>query len=278
MDQIVPAPDFDAGHADPAPPSSERTRPMLSDAELERRRGKPWTLRVASARDVTPNMRRIQLTASDLSEFRPRAAQEIVLQLPQADGEPARRHYTIRAFDPAAQLIDVDVVLHGDASPGVRWAREAKIGDVVEIRGPRGRMAVATDASWHLFTGDETALPAIYALVESLPASTEAFVFIEIGAESDKQPLETAATLHLTYLKRPGHPGPGRLMIDTVEKFTLPAGNGFAYILGETSNVRAQRQFLIERGLPRDRIYSEGYWRPGRIGGHDHVDDRSDAR
>jgi NADPH-dependent ferric siderophore reductase len=274
MDQITPGPASDAGQAAP-----ERTRPALSEAELERRRGKPWTLRVASMRDVTPGMRRIQLTATDLGEFRPRAAQEIVLQLPQADGETARRHYTIRAFDPAAQLIDVDFVLHGDNSPGVRWAREAKIGDIIEIRGPRGRMAVAADASWHLFTGDETALPAIYAMVESLPAETEAIVFIEIGAETDKQPLETAAKLHLTYLIRQGAgPGPSRLMIDAVERFTLPAGNGFAYILGETSNVRAQRQFLIERGLPRDRIYSEGYWRPGRIGGHDHVDDRSDAR
>ena len=30
---------------------------------------------------------------------------------------------------------------------------------------------------------------------------------------------------------------------------------------------------LIARGLTRDQIYSEGYWRPGRIGGHDHVNE-----
>ncbi len=35
----------------------------------------------------------------------------------------------------------------------------------------------------------------------------------------------------------------------------------------------AQRHHLIGRGFTRDRISSEGYWRPGRIGGHDHVED-----
>jgi hypothetical protein len=29
----------------------------------------------------------------------------------------------------------------------------------------------------------------------------------------------------------------------------------------------------LERGLDRGQIYAEGYWRPDRIGGHDHVND-----
>ena len=27
------------------------------------------------------------------------------------------------------------------------------------------------------------------------------------------------------------------------------------------------------RGFDKSQIWSEGYWRPGRIGGHDHIDD-----
>jgi NADPH-dependent ferric siderophore reductase len=53
----------------------------------------------------------------------------------------------------------------------------------------------------------------------------------------------------------------------------LPHGRGHAILIGETSNVRKQRQNLISRGLTREQIASEGYWRPGRIGGHDHVED-----
>ena len=254
-------------------PATEATRPALSEAEIERRRGRPWTLTVVSAADVTPRMRRVRLTADNLDEFRPRAGQEIVLQIPQDGPEPARRHYTIRTFDPQTHMIDVDFVLHGDHTPGVRWALDAKPGQAIDIRGPRGRIGLAPNADWHLFSGDETALPAIYGLLEALGAGAPAYVFLEIGDDSDKQPLASRADVHMTWLPRQGaHPGPSRILLDAIERFALPKGRGHAIVIGETSNVRAQRQHLLAQGLAKDQIYAEGYWRPGRIGGHDHVD------
>jgi hypothetical protein len=29
----------------------------------------------------------------------------------------------------------------------------------------------------------------------------------------------------------------------------------------------------LAHGMTREQIYAEGYWRPGRVGGHDHVED-----
>jgi len=249
-------------------------RPALSEAEMERRRGKPWTLRVLKVFDVTPRMRRVQLTADNLDEFQPRPAQEIVLQLAQRGGEPARRHYTIRRFDRASKTIDVDCVLHGHRTPGVAWALDAKPGDLLDIRGPRGRMALDPGADWHLFLGDETAIPAIFALIEALPAQSRAFAFIEIGDDQERQSVATAAPLQLTFLSRDGSaPGPNDILVQALAGFTLPSGKGQAFTLGETSNIRRLRHALIERGLDREQIYSEGYWRPDRIGGHDHVHD-----
>jgi NADPH-dependent ferric siderophore reductase len=60
-------------------------------------------------------------------------------------------------------------------------------------------------------------------------------------------------------------------LFDAVENFPLPKGEGFAYVIGETAKVRAIRHRLLERGIARNRIAAEGYWRPGRIGGHDHA-------
>jgi len=249
-------------------------RIVLSEAEMERRRGRPWTLAVVSTADVTPRMRRVTLTADNLDEFRPRCGQEIVLQIPQEAGEPARRHYTIRRFDPQTRHIDVDFVLHGDSAPGVRWALEVRLGQTIDIRGPRGRIALAAGADWHLFSGDETALPAIFSMVEALGAGAAAYVFLEIGDAQDQQALTTRADARLTYLSRNGsHPGPSRILPDAIERFVLPPGRGHAIIIGETSNVREQRHNLLARGMGKDQIYSEGYWRPGRIGGHDHVDE-----
>jgi NADPH-dependent ferric siderophore reductase len=249
-------------------------RPPLSEAEIERRRGRPWSLRVASVADIGPNLRRVRLTADDLGEFHPRPAQEIVLQIPQEGPEPARRHYTIRRYDPATRLIDVDFVLHGAHAPAVRWALDAVPGQAIDIRGPRGRIALAPAADWHLFSGEETATPAILALIEALPRGAKAYAFLEIGGPEDKLPVETEADVTVTWLSRNGAPpAPGRLLPDAVEKFALPPGKGHAIIIGETSTVRAQRHALIARGLTREQIYSEGYWRPGRVGGHDHVEE-----
>jgi NADPH-dependent ferric siderophore reductase len=246
----------------------------MSEAELERRRGKPWTLTVLKSFDITPHMRRVQLTGDNLAEFEPRAGQEIVLQLSDGGGEPARRHYTIRRFDRASKIIDVDFVLHGHRTPGVAWALDAKPGDRLDIRGPRGRIAIDNEAEWYLFLGDETAIPAIYGLLESLPATARAFAFIEVGDDKEQQKIETAAQLALKFLSRNGaEPGPNDILAKALAGFTLPAGNGQAFTLGETSNIRGLRHSLVERGMDRGQIYSEGYWRPDRVGGHDHVHD-----
>lgn len=245
----------------------------LSEAELERRRGRPWTLKVLKSFDITPHMRRVQLTGDNLDEFQPRSGQEIVLQLSDG-GEPARRHYTIRRFDRANKTLDVDFVLHGHRTPGVAWALDAKPGDLLDIRGPRGRIAIDGSADWYLFLGDETAIPAIFGLIESLPAKARAFAFIEIADDQERQSVETAAQLDLKFLSRNGAaPGPNDLLARALAGFTLPAGKGQAFTLGETSNIRGLRHNLVERGMDRSQIYSEGYWRPDRIGGHDHVNE-----
>jgi NADPH-dependent ferric siderophore reductase len=251
-----------------------RERPPIDPAVLEARRGRPWSLRVVGAKDVTRLMRRVELTGDNLDEFNPRPGQEIVLQIPQDGAEPARRHYTIRRYDRAAKRIDVDFVLHDHATPGVEWARRAMTGDAIDIRGPRGRIALAPDAAWHLFSGDETALPAIFGLVEALPKGAKARIFLEIADDGEKETLSAAADVELTWLVRKGGaPGALPLLVDALAGFKLPPGKGHAFILGETGSVRARRHDLIARGMDRSQIYSEGYWRPGRIGGHDHVED-----
>jgi NADPH-dependent ferric siderophore reductase len=228
---------------------------------------------VVAARQITPRMRRVQLTGDGLKEFTPRPGQELVLSIAQNGAEPARRHYTIRRFDPRTGLIDIDFVLHGHETPGTRWALEAKPGDALLVNGPRGRMTIAPDAAWHLFTGDETALPAIFAMAEALPAQARAYILLEIGGSDDQQPLSAQAQVSLEWRQRAVAPGPSTILLDALAAFALPPGQGFAYILGETSNVRAQRQSLLARGMTREQIYAEGYWRPGRIGGHDHIRD-----
>lgn len=241
-------------------------------------RGRPnlraWALRVIDSFDATPRMRRVVLTADDIAELDYKPGQALVMMIPGPDGEPAgRRDYTIRAFDRAKGTISIDFVLHGD-TPGPKWARAARAGDTIEARGPRGNTVLKPQADWHLLSGDETCIPAIAHILEDAPAGTKALVFIEVGGSEDETPIETKADATIRWIHRGDVPaGPSEIMLSAVRDAAFPPGDGHAYIIGETSNVRRQRHALLERGFTRERISSEGYWRPGRIGGHDHVED-----
>lgn len=240
-------------------------------AALARRRGRIWSLNVVETAEAAPRMRSVSFTGSDLGELDWRAGQDLVLALPQPLGGTARRHYTIRDFNPAAQRLDIDFVLHGD-SPAGRWALGARPGETIQAEGPRGRTRITEGADWRLFLGDETALPAISAMVESLPAGAPAAVLIEVDGPADVQPLASSADVAVEWLFRRGAPaGPSAILLDRLSALAPRPHGAHAYVLGETSNVRTQRHYLLFRGFERGQITAEGYWRPGRVGGHDHI-------
>ncbi|HXC53751.1 MAG TPA: siderophore-interacting protein [Rhizomicrobium sp.] len=235
---------------------------------LARKGRRVWRLTVRRKLQLTPRMLRIEFSGTDLDEFVYKPGQDLVLELPQPGGAVARRHYTIRQLDPATRMLAIDFVLHG-ASPADDWVRAAQPGDSIAVAGPRGHTHLR-EADWHLFVGDETGIPGIGAMLEGLPRGEKAFAFLEIADADEKQDLATDATV--VWLPRGGAPaGPSRILYDAVEAFAFPQGFGHAYIVGETSNVRAIRQRLIARGLGKERSCAEGYWRPGRVGGHDHA-------
>lgn len=249
-------------------------RPQQNSGLLEaahnfifRKGRRAWPLTVIAKRQIAPRMLRVEFSGPDLDELVWTRGQDVVLEIPNGEGI-SRRHYTIRSHDRAAKTLAIDFVLHGEGASGP-WLAALKPGDFVTAVGPRGHTFLRP-ADWHLFTGDESCIPGIFAMLESLPRDAQGFAFIEVDNEADIIPLDTHA--RITWLFRNGAaPGPNRLVYDAVEKFDFPDGNGFAYIIGETSNVRMLRHRLLERGFARDRIAAEGYWRPGRIGGHDHV-------
>ncbi len=249
------------------------TKPDTHEKPRQRPPLRSWNLHVVDSFDVPPGMRRVVLTADDIHEFDYKPGQAIVMMIPLPDGGTGRRDYTIRSQDRIQGTISVDFLLHGD-TPAPTWARRVARGDIIEVRGPRGGTVFRPDADWHLLTGDETCIPAIAHILETMPAGTKAFVFIETSDRNGEIALETKADASVRWMHRNGAPaGPSGLMNGVVQDFVLPPGKGHAYLIGETSNVRRQRHTLIARGLTRDQISSEGYWRPGRIGGHDHVDD-----
>src|SRR4051794_11155383 len=88
--------------------------------------------------------------------------------------QPARRRYTVRAWDPDAHLLTVDFVVHGDEGVAGPWAAQAAPGDALVFSGPSGGYRPDPALDWHLLLGDEAALPAIAASLGAPPSAAPA--------------------------------------------------------------------------------------------------------
>lgn len=222
-----------------------------------------FDLELVGAELLTPAMRRLRFTADGLGEMDPFAGQDLMIEVPAAGHANFRRRYTIRRLDRDVPSVDLDVVLHGDG-PGAAWARAVSPGDHVAAIGPRGKIPVAPGAAWHLFCGDEAALPAIFTMVEALPAGERATVVLEVaGPEEEQDPEGVRAELDLRWVHRQGEPGTGTGLQDALAAAPLPDGHGHVYLFGELRQVAACRRDCLDRGLEPEQIDHKAYWRRG---------------
>jgi len=218
---------------------------------------------VASDR-ISPTMQQVTLTAPELDGFRYEPGQDVML-LVGADGtRPVRRRYTIRSLDRPGLKLTLNIVRHADG-PGERWLRDARPGDRIEGIGPRGKITTSPSADWHLLIGDESAMPAIFAMTESLPGDSDATLVIEVPDPDDEQELLAPARTRLSWLHRLARPaGDPALLAAEAAQVELPDGDGHAYVFGEASAVSTLREILTARGLRDDQLSPKAYWGRGR--------------
>ena len=179
--------------------------------------------RVASTEALTPSLVRVVLEGGDLAElvmpdatdayinaaFRPASApydevfdpQRLRETHPDAE-QPARRRYTVRAWDADALRLTVDFVVHGDSGVAGPWAMHAQPGDVLVFTGPSGGYRPDPAADWHLMVGDESAVPAIAASLEALPSGARAVVRLVCDGPEHEIELASAADVDLVWLHR----------------------------------------------------------------------------
>jgi NADPH-dependent ferric siderophore reductase len=286
---------------------------------------------VARVRELGPSMRRITLTGPRLGGFGvagddqrvklvlapdPSAFTELqaagaewypaLCALP-AERRPVLRTYTVRAARPELAEVDLDVVLHGvddgHAGPAATWAAGAAVGDPVVLMGPdrpgRGRAwgvewAPPATASCLLLAGDETAAPAVGAILESLPAGRRAVAVLEVPRAGDVQDLRLPDGVSVRWLARADRPrgellvpavhaalvelgvaaapaaAPEDVDLDTEPLWEVPedpaAGAGcYAWLAGEAGVVKRLRRHLVgDLGVDRRSVAFMGYWREGR--------------
>jgi NADPH-dependent ferric siderophore reductase len=231
----------------------------LADAAL-------WHLEVTDAASLSPSFRRLVLTAPGIEALRADPGQDLMLRVPLDGERVVNRRYTIRSFDPARATVTIDISLHG-AGPGTDWITAAAVGDRIDAIGPRGKITLRPDASWHFFVVDETGLPGALAMMEALPPGAMAIAVAEIDTVDDEQAPDAPdpSRLDLRWLHRDGRsvPGDAAGVLEAVARTELPTGPGHIYLAAESGVVRAVTRALTERGVPSDQISGKAYWRRG---------------
>ena len=195
---------------------------------------RPFAVRVARVRALSPGFLRVTFTGADLDDFASQGADQrikVLLPLPATgladcplgddwyaewralpdERRNPMRTYTVRAARPLAREVDVDFVLHGPTGPASTWALRARPGDEVVLIGPNARFpGCPGGVEWRpppgaralLLAGDETAVPAICAIAEALPPGTGARVVLEVPTEDDVLDLDVPADVRVTWLPR----------------------------------------------------------------------------
>jgi NADPH-dependent ferric siderophore reductase len=214
---------------------------------------------------LTEHLIRVVLGGPGFSAFRPSEFTDSYVKfIFPRDGDEVRRAYTVRSVDPVTGEIAVDFVYHGEEGIAGPWAASARPGDTIDVQGPGGAYAPRADADWHMFAGDEAALPAIAVALATLSADAVGQAFIEIGGSGDRVPLDKPDGVELTWLPR-GDAKPGTVLAESVRAAAWWDGQVQVFIHGEGQAVMQDLRGYVrkDRGVPADWASISGYWRYG---------------
>ena len=222
------------------------------------------------------------------------------------------RTYTVRELRGSGRetRLVFDVVLHEGASgPGADWATNAQVGDRAVVLLPRrghpfgGIEFVPGDATRLLLVGDETAVPAVCSILETLPDDARGLAVLEVPVADDVLPVRHPAGVEVRWLPRGGRPrgeaaqevvyahlgadfepdlevsdeevdpelwetpsysSSGEEVEAAVPEAPSQYADLYAWIAGESSTVTALRRHMVrDLGIDRRQVSFMGYWRLG---------------
>jgi NADPH-dependent ferric siderophore reductase len=240
-------------------------------------------LQVVDIVDLAPSMRRLRVGPSDgstLAGFSFEAGQDLMIDVGHEGERTIRRRYSIRRFAAAEQLLDLGVVLHGEG-PAARWATNANPGTRLEAIGPRGKATLDPAATWHLFVGDETFVPAASSMIEALAPGCRAVALLEVDSDADAEAFQAdlsgGASSSVRFVVREGGPvGQAAGLLEALEGIDIPSSMRHVYVAGEHHVVAAIRKALGARGFDGSEVSPKAYWRLGQPNA-EHGEPRSDG-
>lgn len=251
---------------------------------------------VRAVEDIHPHLRQITFGGGDLETFAPAGPDTFIYVLLPPPGRdeltidqsftwigyyemsdeerPVGAYYTLRRWRPEVAEIDMLFVLHGDEGPASRWAKQAAPGQPVALWGPRTAWHPPADTDSYLLVADDTGLPAVAVILETLPADARVRVVAEVDHEAEQPALRVGPNVEIVWCHRNGaEAGTTTNLPDAVRSLELPSGTPYVWGGGESRTMTAVRTYVRhEVGLSREQVSLVAYWRHAA-----HADDEPDT-
>jgi NADPH-dependent ferric siderophore reductase len=250
---------------------------------------------VVRVEDVHAGLRRITFGGGDLATFSPLGPDTFLYVLLPPPGrtdltidqsfswdaypdmpveeQPVGAYYTLRRWDPATTELEMLFVLHEPAGPASAWAASAAVGDPAALWGPRTAFHPPPGTERYLLVADETGLPAVAAIIESLDDDVPVTVLAEVADAPARQDLPSRPSVAIRWLHREGTPAGTSTALAGAAAGLEPMGAGtYVWGGGESRSMTGVRTLVRQGwGLPREAVSLIAYWRHAA-----HADDPTD--
>jgi NADPH-dependent ferric siderophore reductase len=221
----------------------------------------PFAAEVLSAEPLTPSLLRLVLGGGDLADYPPIGLpdESVALYLP-CDGGTVARNYTVRAVDPGAARMTVDVVVH-EGGVAATWAAAARPGDALRLSRPRAWYRPPAGTRWQVLAADLTGLPALARILEEGVGGVATHVVVEVLDEGDLAVLPDRPGVTVDAVVGAGNGVAPSALADRV-RARSGAGAGYVWFAGEAGESRRVRKTVRAGwGWPAERLDAIGYWR-----------------
>ncbi|TPW78518.1 siderophore-interacting protein [Schumannella sp. 10F1B-5-1] len=197
---------------------------------------------------------------------------EVLRETVPLEDLPSRRTYTIRDVDAAASTLAIDFVVHGDEGVAGPWAQAAQAGDAISASVPGGAFAPSDDVTLpRLLLGDDSAIPAIAAALEAMPAGAQGVAIIEVESAAEELELAHPEGIDLRWLHRAGAGDDGATataglpLVAAARALPAPTGPVEVFAHGERGAMKELRRLINgEWGVDRSLLSLSAYWALGR--------------
>jgi NADPH-dependent ferric siderophore reductase len=232
---------------------------------------------VVCVTDLSPHMRRIVLTGNALSDFpENKESAHVKAIFPNPDSSTKKpklgmylgfkkwmRSYTVRAFDKQKLELTIDFAVNDHQGLASNWASQATPGDYLGIAGPGDFKHTDLFAEQHLFFGDITALPAIAATLELLPANSIGHTWIQVPVKEDVQDINTPQGIEIHWIITPNKLT--NEFLTGLESVGSDLNSSAIFIAAEASVVKQLRSHLNDHcHYNKSKLYASAYWNKKR--------------